>query len=679
MGWLKKNITPLLLFLGLLTLYIHNLSRSVYGGDVGDFVTAAYVRGVAHPPGYPFFTILSSLLISFPFQTPAFMVGLISACSGAIGIVLFYLIILELTKNKFLAVLTSLIVSFSYFFWFYSEIAEVFILHTCFILLLFYIGILYYKKPTTKKLVIFSFILGLSFTNHHTTALFLPSFFLLLMKGLKKQFFPLSIKSLRTLLFTVVAFLSAFAVYVYIPIAASHNPIINWDHVHDIPSFFHLLLRKDYGTLTAGVFHQPSLEQRIVILKSYTFEIISQLTIPVVFLCLIGMIALFKKNTIIFFSFLLGFLFSGPIFITYAGFPLYGPFFSGVYERFLLVSSVVIIFFFPFGLQFITDGLANIIGSKKWNTLIQGIFLLIPCMLFIYNFPKTNLSNIFIGDNLAYDLLNPLPKNSILFINGDTALFNTWYVHYVLHVRPDVRLININSLGGDEYFTKIIASVQKNSQYKKDQTENIITTIKEMNKTHDVFSIEEINAPQNGLQWVPYGLTFRLLKSDEQKPSKEEFYQQSSMIWQQLQVPLFKDKQSIKALGNLSIADIPNYYANAAIIHANYVLSEYKDVEQGKKWLQTTLAIDPKYAKAYQVYGVIYLSLEKNCSLAADSLEKAITTDPFQKIAYFLLYATYKDCLQDKQKANEIITIFTNRFHENFLKEIKKTLQESKK
>ena len=103
----KDYIFPLFLFLLTIVLYIHNLSRGVYGGDVGDFLTAIAVNGVPHPSGYPLFIILGILLKILPFNAPlAFKVGLISVFSSALSVVLLYCISLDLTNKKFISFIT---------------------------------------------------------------------------------------------------------------------------------------------------------------------------------------------------------------------------------------------------------------------------------------------------------------------------------------------------------------------------------------------------------------------------------------------------------------------------------------------------------------------------------------------------------------------------------------------
>ena len=137
--YLKKNKYIDLVFLFYLTffVYVHNLSPSVYGGDSGDLLSAAITKGVPHPSGYPLFTILGILFLKFPINaTPAWKVGLVSALFSSLTVITAYLLVYQLVKNRYYSIICSLTLAFIYPFWLYSEIVEVFTLHSFFILFL---------------------------------------------------------------------------------------------------------------------------------------------------------------------------------------------------------------------------------------------------------------------------------------------------------------------------------------------------------------------------------------------------------------------------------------------------------------------------------------------------------------------------------------------------------------
>ncbi|MBN3276043.1 TM260 protein, partial [Polyodon spathula] len=67
-------------------LYLPGVQRSVAGGDSGELITAACELGVAHPPGYPLFTLLARLALDLlPFGPPAYRVNLLNGLLGAVA------------------------------------------------------------------------------------------------------------------------------------------------------------------------------------------------------------------------------------------------------------------------------------------------------------------------------------------------------------------------------------------------------------------------------------------------------------------------------------------------------------------------------------------------------------------------------------------------------------------
>ncbi|KAI2571360.1 transmembrane protein 260, partial [Homo sapiens] len=52
----------------------------------GELITAAHELGVAHPPGYPLFTLVAKLAITlFPFGSIAYRVNLLCGLFGAVA------------------------------------------------------------------------------------------------------------------------------------------------------------------------------------------------------------------------------------------------------------------------------------------------------------------------------------------------------------------------------------------------------------------------------------------------------------------------------------------------------------------------------------------------------------------------------------------------------------------
>ena len=71
--------------LGPLALYAATLPRTVVLEDDGLFLMAGVHLGVAHPPGYPLYTLIVHLFTRLPFGDPAFLGHLSSAVLGALA------------------------------------------------------------------------------------------------------------------------------------------------------------------------------------------------------------------------------------------------------------------------------------------------------------------------------------------------------------------------------------------------------------------------------------------------------------------------------------------------------------------------------------------------------------------------------------------------------------------
>lgn len=665
----SKRFIPLYLFVFTLVIYISNLSRSVYGGDVGDLVTAAYTGGIAHPPGYPLFTLLGWLLTRLtPFfpMTPAFLVGLISAFSSALGISLYYRLTLILIKDRFIAVTSSLILAFTYLFWFYAEIAEVFALNNLFAIALFLITLLFKEKKEPKYFYLLAFVAGLSFTNHQTIILIFPSLFILLASDIWKLVRMNKWIIAKSLLFLILGLSS----YFYVFVASYFHPIFDWANLKDtwdFKAFFDLVLRKRYGTFQAGAFDPPNMTERLIILKYYATTVGLQLTLPVITVCLLGLIQTIRRNTTFAFAVLFAFVLTGPIFIAYAGFPLLSVFRFGISERFISLSAVILMFLFPFGLSFFRDSIAKVVRYELLP-LVMGVFLIIPMILFVRNFPKTNLSNVWTGDSFGRDYIEFLPKNSIIFLSGDTSLFNTWYVNYALHVRPDVTVLN--SL--DPIQSNKILSQRFENIFQADSFNDGVIAMKQniwnLATSHDIYSDIEMKGHKVTFNWVPSGLTSRLVRDKAALPLTT-FKNDSFSLWANLHVPVAKD--ATIAEGNLTIADIPNNYANGLLRAGNYLVDKYDDQKTAEQYFKKSLAVQPDYENAYFALGAMYWSKQNNCDLGIKTISKAIDLNPTQTRFYQVLYIAMKSCKASEKEQKSLRDAYKKRFNTDLLKDIK--------
>ena len=115
--------------LGPLALYVATLPRTVVLEDDGLFLMAGAHLGVAHPPGYPLYTLIVHLFTRLPFGDPAFLGHLSSAVLGALACGAVYCCARLLRASPAPALTAAWLFGVSEQFWSQAIIAEVYTLN----------------------------------------------------------------------------------------------------------------------------------------------------------------------------------------------------------------------------------------------------------------------------------------------------------------------------------------------------------------------------------------------------------------------------------------------------------------------------------------------------------------------------------------------------------------------
>jgi hypothetical protein len=428
---IKKNlIWAGIVFIASFSVYFNLLMPGIYAGDSGDVVTASYVLGVAHPPGYPLYCLLGNFFSRLPFgPTVAWRYSLFSAFFSSLTVALFFLGIKFLTKRIIPSLVGTFVLAFSYPFWLYSEVQEVFSLLAFFVVVLTFLGLKIWEESKAKKFnhkffYLFVFLGGLSLTHHHTVLFLTPAIFYAFWK-IKKNIF----KKISFLIKSIIFFLLGFSVYFYVPFAASRNPPINWDEANNLRNFIRLVIREDYGLFKSMVSFNEQFWQRLFQFKLYSRLILADFTIFGVILIFLGIFFLFLKRRQLFLFLMLGFLFLGPVFLFYANFPLVNYFHIGIYERFLIAPNIFLAIFTSVGVYAFGEMFKKTYEKflkRKFNlvVLVEGFCFLLCGLLFWQNSEKVDFRANMFGSFLAEDILKTPEKNSIIFLGGDTPLFN---------------------------------------------------------------------------------------------------------------------------------------------------------------------------------------------------------------------------------------------------------------
>ena len=142
-------VLVVVLFAAGLALYVHTLAPSVATlfDDSLEFPLVSYRLGIAHPTGYPFYTLLGKLFTLVPWHNVAWRVNLLSAVAGALAVVFVYLAARQLTGRRLPAILGAVALAVSPVFWSQAVVAEVYTLAAALVALLLWLALRWARRP----------------------------------------------------------------------------------------------------------------------------------------------------------------------------------------------------------------------------------------------------------------------------------------------------------------------------------------------------------------------------------------------------------------------------------------------------------------------------------------------------------------------------------------------------
>ena len=239
-----KKIFAAISFVLSLAIYLLTIAPDVYYTDSGELAAVANSLGIAHPTGYPLFTLIGHLWSNLLPWSAVFNLNLMAAVATALSASFIFLASYELVANiilkkkvgefiqNFDQLLLSLFVSLGYSFalttWKQATSVEVYSLQLVIISLYLYLIIKAYftKEDSGRLLIAAGFTLGLGFANHLTSFMLIPAGLIVLFTKTSKQ------DRWKLFGFVVAVTLLGFLLYIYLPVRSSQSPEFNWGAVH---------------------------------------------------------------------------------------------------------------------------------------------------------------------------------------------------------------------------------------------------------------------------------------------------------------------------------------------------------------------------------------------------------------------------------------------------------------
>lgn len=460
--------------------YMFTIAPSVIQIDTGELAAVQCTLGIAHPTGYPMFTILGYVfsLIPLPFSK-IFQMNLLAAlyCAVAVSVFTFTakLVLDNLNSFQFIkqskqkikkrkndsskivkpvvtssielpqaykiisAIFGGLFLALSKTFWFQSTSVEVYSLHllviTTIILTLLKAFLLSDKESSFSKYWIFSAAaLALGFTNHMTTLLIIP--------GLAYLYFSkngFNSKSIRRIVFMLLVFFPILIlVYSYLPIRASQDPIMNWGNPIEWERIIRHISGQQYQVWLFSS-TEAAAKQFNYFIENLPNEFSFSLLIALIGLVVSVIYArkFFIFNLIVFLSTV---LYS----INYD---------INDIDSYFLLAYISLAFFAVFGI------VQLILFSAKNKTIIIvpiSVLVFFLGLQFYHTYDEVNQRNNFVYEDYTKSILNTLPKNSIVFsYQWDYFISASYYFQLVENFRKDVTVIDKELLRRSWYYNQL--------------------------------------------------------------------------------------------------------------------------------------------------------------------------------------------------------------------------------
>jgi len=492
--------------------YIATMSRGLAWGDGIELSAVCATLGIAHPTGYPLFTMLGHAFTWLPVGSVYFRVTLMCGASVALASLLLYWIFMRLGGERWskafpseagraaLALAGALTFAWSRGPWGQATLTEVYSMQVAFecagIAVALWVlarggggsgakgsalGAGGGKSGGALPLAVFAFILGLAVT-HHLLLLTLGPLFAVVawvsivgrarLEALRPQstrrsgWGPLS---LRYGAASALGFVIGLLPWVYLPVRASQSPALNWGDPSSFEQFrwvvtggefrTYRLLKSSPGHDFTGEEYRDFFLARIGQLSRYVGGQIIRpadqdnpvygfLILFAVVVSAWGFRVLWRRDRALVFGVGGALGLYSVVLFTYNILDI-EDYFAGFYAYLWLAMWM---------------GVADLVclGAGEWSRLgeaararrVAWLALAIPAAAFFFNYKESDRSRESLPDLYAVRLMRNLPAGALLLTGGDMDIYTAWYLQEVEDERPDVLVYGANFVSNKWYMAR---------------------------------------------------------------------------------------------------------------------------------------------------------------------------------------------------------------------------------
>jgi hypothetical protein len=444
------------------------MAPSVVQIDSGELAAVQSTLGIAHPTGYPLFTILGYLFLRIPwFDSQIKQLNFLSLIYCILGLFFWmkslHLIlshcshetkstrdkrhpkhqkraasqILEKPVPNFISMIPFItggfFLAFSRTFWSQSTSIEVYSLHVLLIVLVIYSVSRAFIDPSPglKSWIFAAVALSLSFSNHMTTLLILPGVIFLFLKKLGFRRKTL----ISVFIMTGVCFVTIGLFYLYLPIRAVQNPELNWGNPENWKNFIRHVSGRQYSV---WLFSSADIAWKNI--RQFLHAFPGEFTWAGLILGLMGAIQALKKSTGLFVFLFICFFCTVLYAINYDIHDL---------ETYFLLAYIIFAFWIALGVRWC---LVRIRRTKL-------VYLVLPVLFFsvvyesVSHFSKSDRSDLYLYEDYTKQALASLPNDAVLLsYQWDYFISPAYYFQFVEEYRKDVAVIDKELLRRSWYY-----------------------------------------------------------------------------------------------------------------------------------------------------------------------------------------------------------------------------------
>lgn len=432
-------------FLVAVGLYMATLLPDVGVWDTGEFQTLGPVLGIAHPTGYPTYTLLLWLasVVLQPMGNEAYRADLLSALLMAGAASLLAVRVVMATRRWALGLVAGAVFALTPVAWNWGLRADPHALHVFFAaLLLVLLGVWQMREQDAagsgaRWLLAAAIVFGLALGNHALTGLLAPGIaaFVLLVapRILWRQW--------RTVLACAVALvLTTVAVYLYLPLRSAMDPPLDYADPETWDRFWYVVMGEQF----AGSFSPPPVGE---LLDQVGTRLVSDLGLLVVMALAGVVLGLFRHPRLT----VLGLLWFGASWIWAAGYP------NAAIERYYLVPLLVAALAVALAADAIWDALRDILErtghALAYRLATAGLVLALLASAVIpavERYDELDASRDVWGRQVLEGAFAALPQDAVV-ISWWSFSTPLWYGQHVEGRRPDLTVIDDRDILDDGY------------------------------------------------------------------------------------------------------------------------------------------------------------------------------------------------------------------------------------